>query len=85
MVIPRATTTLTLLVPESAGHLQERELRREVAFAHSSERLGESGTFGRRSYREILLTRDVKQALMQINEEKDAFMRDGIPCVWLLR
>ena len=70
-----------ILVQESAGHLLERELGWEVAFAYNSERLGESGTFGRRSYHEILLTRDVKQALMQINEEKDAFIRDGIPCV----
>ena len=70
-----------ILVQESAGHLLEQELGWEVAFAYNSERLGESGTFGRRSYHEILLTRDVKQALMQINEEKDAFIRDGIPCV----
>lgn len=73
--------TENTLVKENTGHLQERELRREVAFAHSSERLGKSGTFNRRSYHEILLTRYVKQALMQINEEKDAFIRDGIPCV----
>ena len=63
---------------KSAGHLLEREFCWEVAFAYNSERPGESGTFGRRSYHEILLTRYVKQALMQISEEKDAFIRDGI-------
>ena len=96
-----------ILVQESAGHLLEQELGWEVAFAYNSERLGESGTFGRRSYHEILLTRYVKQALMhlnpwitsrqteealgklqsrlstaslmQINEEKYALIRDGIP------
>lgn len=84
MVIPRATTTLTLLVPESAGHLQERELRREVAFAHSSERLGKAARLAAGVTMKFY-SRGVKQALMQINEEKDAFIRDGIPCVWLLQ
>ena len=56
-----------ILVQESAGHLLERELGWEVVFAYNTERLGESGTFGRRSYHEILLTRYVKQALTRLN------------------
>ena len=96
-----------ILVQESAGHLLERELGWEVAFAYNTEQLGEKGTFGRRSYREILLTRYFRQALqrlnpwltapqideaqkklenrlstaslMQTNEEKYFFIRDGIP------
>ena len=52
---------------ESAGHLLERELGWEVVFAYNTERLGENGTLGRRSYHEILLTRYVKQALTRLN------------------
>ena len=96
-----------ILVQESAGHLLERELGWEVAFAYNTEQLGKGGTFGRKSYQEILLTRYFRQALqrlnpwltatqldeaqkkmenrlstaslMQINEEKYALIRDGIP------
>ena len=96
-----------ILVQESAGHLLERELGWEVAYAYNTEKLGRDGTFGRISYKEILLTRYFRQALkrlnpwltsaqmdeaqkkmesrlstaslMQINEEKYALIRDGIP------
>lgn len=96
-----------ILVQESAGHLLERELGWQVAFAYNTEQLGKDGTFGRTSYREILLTRYFRQALqrlnpwltpaqideaqkkmeqhlstaslIQINEEKYALIRDGIP------
>lgn len=96
-----------ILVQESAGHLLERELGWDVAYAYNTEKLGKQGTFGRTSYKEILLTRYFRQALqrlnpwltpaqideaqkkmegristaslMQINEEKYAFIRDGIP------
>lgn len=96
-----------ILVRESAGHLLERELGWQVAFAYNTEQLGKDGTFGRTSYREILLTRYFREALkrlnpwltpaqldeaqkkmeqhlstaslIQINEEKYALIRDGIP------
>ena len=96
-----------ILVQESAGDLLRDELGWDVAFAYNTEKLGENGTFGRRSYKEILLTRDFRAALsrlnpwitpaqieeaqrtmearmstaslMQINEEKYALIRDGIP------
>ena len=96
-----------ILVQESAGHLLERELGWEVAYAYNKEKLGQDGTFGRTGYEEILLTRYFQQALrrlnpwitpsqideaqkkfeshlstaslMQINEEKYAIIRDGIP------
>lgn len=96
-----------ILVQESAGHLLEQELGWEVAYAYNTEKLGKDGTFGRTSYREILLTRYFRRALqrlnpwltsaqmdeaqkkmesrlstaslMQINEEKYALIRDGIP------
>lgn len=96
-----------ILVQESAGHLLQNELGWEVAFAYNTEQLGENGTFGRKSYKEILLTRYFREALLrlnpwitaaqldeaqrtmerrlstasllQINEEKYALIRDGIP------
>ena len=96
-----------ILVQESAGHLLERELGWEVAYAYNTEKLGTDGTFGRTSYKEILLTRYFRQALqrlnpwltlaqldeakkkmefrlstaslMQVNEEKYALIREGIP------
>lgn len=40
-----------ILVQESAGHLLQNELGWEVAFAYNTEKLGENGTFGRKSYR----------------------------------
>lgn len=56
-----------ILVQESAGHLLERELGWEVAYAYNTEKLGKGGTFGRTSYREILLTRYFRQALQRLN------------------
>lgn len=95
------------MIQDGAGHLLERELGWQVAVAYNTEKLGKDGTFGRTSYREILLTRYFRQALqrlnpwltsaqldeaqkkmeshhsiaslMQINEEKYALIRDGIP------
>ena len=56
-----------ILVQESAGHLLERELGWEVAFAYNTEQLGENGSFGRKSYKEILLTRYFREALLHLN------------------
>ncbi len=95
-----------ILVQESAGHLLE-SLGWRVEFAYNAEVLGENGSFGRKSYKEILLVRYFMEALirlnpwitaelaedalktfeqhlstaslMQINEEKYGFIRDGIP------
>ncbi len=95
------------MIQDSAGHVLGRELGWQVAFAYNTEQLGKDGTFGRTSYREILLTLYFRQALqrlnpwltsaqldeaqkkmeshlstaslMQINEEKYALIRDGIP------
>lgn len=96
-----------ILVQEAAGNLLEQELGWEVRFAYNTEVLGENGTFGRKSYKDILLVRYFRNALkvlnpwitpmqideaqrkmesylstaslMQINEEKYALIRDGIP------
>ena len=96
-----------ILVQESAGNLLQDELNWEVHYAYNTEVLGTNGTFGRTSYKEILLSHYFKQAmkrlnpwineaqiteaqkifeshvstasLMQINEEKYRYIRDGIP------
>lgn len=56
-----------ILVQESAGQLLHDELGWDVATAYNQEVLGENGTFGRKSYREVLLKRYVRQALQKFN------------------
>lgn len=56
-----------ILVQESAGNLLKNELGWDVRFAYNTEVLGEGGTFGRKSYREILLTRYFREALKKFN------------------
>ena len=56
-----------ILVQESAGNLLQNELGWEVAFAYNTEVLGTDGTFGRKSYKDILLVRYVQQALQKFN------------------
>lgn len=56
-----------ILVQESAGRLLQEELDWEVATAYNTEKLGENGTFGRKSYREILLTRYLRAAIRKLN------------------
>lgn len=55
-----------ILVQESAGHLFE-ELGWKVEFAYNKEVLGEDGSFGRKSYKDILLVRYFKEALKKLN------------------
>lgn len=56
-----------ILVQESAGNLLRDELGWDVQFAHNTEVLGDDGTFGRKSYREILLVRYFRAALKRLN------------------
>ena len=56
-----------ILVQQSAGDLLREELGWRVEFAYNTEVLGENGTFGRKSYREILLVRYFRAALKQLN------------------
>ena len=56
-----------ILVQKSASHLLEQKLGWEVVLAYNTEKLGKDGTFGRTSYREILLTRYFRQALQTLN------------------
>ena len=56
-----------ILVQESAGNLLHNELGWDVQHAYNSEELGENGSFGRKTYKEILLVRYLKIALKNLN------------------
>lgn len=56
-----------ILVQESAGNLLRDELGWDVQFAYNTEVLGKNGTFGRESYKDILLYRCFKEALKKYN------------------
>ena len=56
-----------ILVQEAAGNLLHDELGWDVVYAYNKEVLGESGTLGRTSYKEILLKRDLRAALQKFN------------------
>ena len=95
------------LIQKSAADLLENELGWTGVMAWDAEVLGETGTLGRKSYQEVLLTRHFRkalkalnpwitdkqlaeavermtermssQSLMQINEQKYQYIKDGIP------
>ena len=95
------------LIQKSAADLLENELGWTSVMAWDAEVLGVTGTLGRKSYHEVLLTRHFckalkslnpwmtdkqvaeavermtghmsSQSLMQINEQKYLYIRDGIP------
>ena len=56
-----------ILVQESDGNLLRDELGWDVKFAYNTEVLGDNGTFGRKSYKEILLVRYFRAALKKLN------------------
>ena len=56
-----------ILVQESAGNLLRDELGWDVQLAYNTEDLGKHGTFGRESYKDILLTRYFYEALRKFN------------------
>ena len=56
-----------ILVQEAAGNLLHKELDWDVVYAYNKEVLGENGTLGRTSYKEILLKRDLRAALQKFN------------------
>ena len=55
------------LVQDRAGNLLRDELGWEVSYAYNTEKLGVNGTFGRKSYREIVLWRYFKDAVFKLN------------------
>ena len=56
-----------ILVQESTGNFLHDELGWDVKYAYNTEVLGDSGTFGRKSYNEILLTRYFRKSLKHLN------------------
>lgn len=56
-----------ILVQESAGNLLRDELGWDVVFAYNQEVLGSTGTLGRSSYKEVVLTRYLVKALLRLN------------------
>ena len=56
-----------VLIQESAADLLRDELGWEEVYAYNTEQLGETGTLGRKSYKEILLTRYFREALLRLN------------------
>lgn len=57
-----------ILVQNSAGNVLETRLGWDVVFAYNTEVLGESGTLGRKTYHDIVLTRYLKKALFENND-----------------
>ncbi len=57
-----------ILVQKSAGNVLRDKLAWEVVLAYNQEELGENGTLGRKSYREIVLTRYLRRALFDNND-----------------
>lgn len=57
-----------ILVQNSAGNVLQDKLGWGVVFAYDKEDLGENGTLGRTSYKEIVLTRFLRKALFDNNE-----------------
>ena len=56
-----------ILVQEAAGNLLHKELDWDVVFAYNKEVLGENGTLGRTSFKEILLKQDLCATLQKFN------------------
>ena len=56
-----------ILIQKSAADLLHDELGWEAVYAYNTEQLGEAGTLGRKSYKEILLTRYFREALLRLN------------------
>ena len=57
-----------ILVQNSAGKVLKDKLGWEVVFAYNTEVLGEDGTLGRKSHKEIVLTRYLRRALFDNND-----------------
>ena len=55
------------LIQGSAAKLLQDTLGWEVVYAYNNEVLGENGTFGRKSYKEVLLPKYFAQALKKLN------------------
>lgn len=66
-----------ILVQNSAGNVLQNKLGWDVVFAYDKEKLGENGTLGRKSYKEIVLTRYLHKALFDNNDWMTAEYADS--------
>ena len=57
-----------ILVQNSAGKVLQDKLGWDVVYAYDTEKLGENGTLGRKSYKEIVLTRYLRKSLFENND-----------------
>ena len=58
-----------ILVQKSAGDLLKDVLGWDVVYAYNKETLGEeTGTIGRKSYKDIVLTRYIRKAMFELND-----------------
>ena len=57
-----------ILVQNSAGNVLQNKLGWEVVLAYDKEQLGENGTLGRKSHKEIVLMRYLRRALFDNND-----------------
>lgn len=55
------------LIQRSAAELLEKELGWQSVYAYDEETLGITGTLGRRSHKEVVLIRYLKEALRKLN------------------
>ena len=55
------------MIRDSAVEFLKNELGWQTVYAHNLETLGENGTLGRKSYHEVILWRDFKNALKKLN------------------
>ena len=67
-----------ILIQESAADLLHDELGWEKVYAYNTEQLGEAGTLGRKSYKEILLTRSFREALRRLRPRLTPAYLDGV-------
>ena len=71
-----------ILVQNSAGNLLHDELGWDVIYAYNTEKLGEDGTLGRKSYHEILLKRYFCKALQELNPWMDKHqVSEAVKCM----
>ena len=57
-----------IIVQNSAGNVLKDKLGWDVVYAYDTEVLGEDGTLGRKSYKDILLVRYLRNALFENND-----------------
>lgn len=66
--MPKSRYSEEVAVQIPAGELLRDKLKWDVFYCYDEEKLGPDGTLGRNSYEEVLLERDLMNALVELNE-----------------